>query len=87
MDTIVKSLTEFIDAKSQAVIITELTPELVKEIQYLLKIDVDGIPGEETKTALLDDSEKSKLIQLLINLGYTKTEATSNAQKLINKYM
>ena len=68
MDTIVKSLAEFIDAKSQAVIITELTPELVKEIQYLLKIDVDGIPGEETKTAFAD-FKRAKSLQYPLALG------------------
>lgn len=68
MDITVKNLTEFIEAKSQAVIITELDSELIKEIQHLLKIDVDGVVGQETKSAFAD-FKKAKSLQYPLALG------------------
>ncbi len=57
----IKSLSEFIEANAPSLSITDCSPELVKEIQELLKIAVDGIVGPITKQAFTDFKEDNQL--------------------------
>lgn len=62
----ITSLTEFVKLNSPAIFITDAHPDLVKEIQQLLKIEADGKVGPITKQAF---SEFKALQQLEYPLG------------------
>lgn len=65
-----KELNRFIEEKRAATLITELPRELVTEIQKLLKIEIDGVVGEETKAAF-EDFKKQKNLEYPLALGVT----------------
>jgi hypothetical protein len=66
----IKSLEEYIKVNAPAIFITDAHPDLVKEIQALLKIDVDGIVGPMTKQAFIEFKEENEL-QYPLGLGVT----------------
>lgn len=66
----ITSLESFIKSNSSAISILDISPELVKEIQTLLKIEADGIAGEFTKQAFSEFKTDSNLEYPLI-LGVT----------------
>jgi peptidoglycan hydrolase-like protein with peptidoglycan-binding domain len=70
MTSNVKSLSDFIQANAPAISITEASPEVVKEIQSILKIEVDGIVGSTTKQAFADFKEAQQL-EFPLGLGVT----------------
>lgn len=71
-----KELKRFIEEKQEATLITKLPKELVVEIQRLLKIETDGIVGENTKAAF-EDFKKQK------NLEYPLALGVSTAKELV----
>lgn len=70
MSSDIKSLSEFIQAKAPAISITDGSPELIKEIQEILKIEVDGVVGAITKQAFTEFKEDNKL-EFPLLLGVT----------------
>ncbi|MEA5577940.1 D-Ala-D-Ala carboxypeptidase family metallohydrolase [Anabaena sp. UHCC 0451] len=66
----VKSLSEFVKLNPPAIFITDANPDLVKEIQQLLKIEVDGVVGPLTKQAFSEFKQDNKLAYPL-GLGVT----------------
>ncbi|MBD2502749.1 D-Ala-D-Ala carboxypeptidase family metallohydrolase [Anabaena azotica] len=61
MSSQIKSLSEFIQANAPTISIIDGSPELIKEIQEILKIEVDGIVGSITKQAFADFKEDNQL--------------------------
>lgn len=57
----IKSLSEFIQANAPTISITDCSSELIKEIQEILKIEVDGIVGPITEQGFADFKEYNKL--------------------------
>lgn len=66
----IKSLSEFIQANTPTISITDCSLELIKEIQEILKIEVDGIVGSITKQAFADFKEDNQL-EFPLLLGVT----------------
>ncbi|MBK1989377.1 hypothetical protein A0J48_017860 [Sphaerospermopsis aphanizomenoides BCCUSP55] len=66
----IKSLSEFVQLNSPAIYITDATPDLIKEIQEILKIEVDGVVGPITKQAFAEFKEDNKL-EFPLGLGVT----------------
>lgn len=64
------TLESFIKSNSSAISILDISPELTKEIQTLLKIEADGVVGELTKQAFAEFKTDSNLEYPLI-LGIT----------------
>ena len=62
----IRSLSEFVRLKAPAIFIMDAHPDLVKEIQSLLKIEADGLVGPVTKQVF---SEFKTLNQLQYPLG------------------
>lgn len=69
----IKSLSEFIKLKPPAIFITDAHPDLVKEIQEILKIEADGIVGPLTKQAYTEFKEDNNL-QYPLGLGVTTAQ-------------
>jgi hypothetical protein len=67
---VMQNLEKFISTNSTAIHISELPVELVKEIQSLLKITVDGIVGNNTKQAFID-FKSDKNLEYPLFLGVT----------------
>lgn len=65
-----QSLEEFIAANAVTVSLTDCHPELIKEIQAILKIDVDGVVGSMTKQAFAEFKLDNHL-QFPLDLGVT----------------
>ncbi|MFM2062351.1 MAG: hypothetical protein RLZZ507_2021 [Cyanobacteriota bacterium] len=65
-----KSLSEFVQLNPPAIFITDAHPDLIKEIQEILKIEVDGIVGPLTKQAFAEFKEFNQL-QYPLGLGVT----------------
>ncbi|MFB2897440.1 D-Ala-D-Ala carboxypeptidase family metallohydrolase [Aerosakkonemataceae cyanobacterium BLCC-F50] len=65
-----KSLSKFVEANAPTVLLTDCHPELIKEIQSILKIDVDGIVGSMTKQAFAEFKQENDL-EFPLNLGVT----------------
>ncbi|WP_353929854.1 D-Ala-D-Ala carboxypeptidase family metallohydrolase [Okeanomitos corallinicola TIOX110] len=68
--TEIKSLTEYIKLNAPAIFITDAHIDLVKEIQSLLKIEVDGIVGPLTKQAFIEFKAENEL-KYPLGLGVT----------------
>ncbi|WP_066376719.1 D-Ala-D-Ala carboxypeptidase family metallohydrolase [Anabaena sp. CA = ATCC 33047] len=99
MTSNIKSLSEFIQATAPTISIIDCSPELIKEIQEILKIEVDGIVGPITKQAFADFKEDNQL-EFPLLLGVTtakellefkgkeetasKTNDSSNSQPKLN---
>jgi hypothetical protein len=66
----ITSLESFIKSNASAISILDISPELAKEIQTLLKIEADGVVGELTKQAFAEFKTDSNLEYPLI-LGVT----------------
>ena len=66
----IKSLEEYVKVNAPAIFITDAHPDLVKEIQTLLRIDVDGVVGPITKQAFIEFKEEKEL-QYPLGLGVT----------------
>jgi hypothetical protein len=66
----IKSLSEFVKLNPPAIFITDAHPDLVKEIQEILKIEADGIVGPLTKQAFSEFKEENKL-EFPLGLGVT----------------
>ncbi|NET00077.1 MAG: hypothetical protein F6K62_18685 [Sphaerospermopsis sp. SIO1G2] len=71
--TEIKSLEEYIKLNAPAIFITDANAELVKEIQQLLKIGVDGIVGPTTKQAFIEFKAENEL-QYPLGLGVTTAQ-------------
>ncbi|WP_427157153.1 D-Ala-D-Ala carboxypeptidase family metallohydrolase [Aliinostoc sp. HNIBRCY26] len=70
MTSDIKSLSEFIQVNASTISITDASPELIKETQEILKIEVDGIVGPITKQAFTDFKEDNEL-EFPLLLGVT----------------
>ena len=57
----IKSLSEFIQLNAPAILLTDCHPDLIKEIQGILKIEVDGIAGSLTKQAFAEFKQDNQL--------------------------
>jgi Peptidase M15 len=64
------SLFEFVKANTPTVHLTDCPPELIKEIQAILKVEVDGVVGEMTKQAFAEFKLDNNL-QFPLDLGVT----------------
>lgn len=65
-----KSLSQFVEANAPTILLTDCPPELIKEIQSILKIDVDGIIDSMTKQAFTEFKQDNDL-EFPLNLGVT----------------
>jgi hypothetical protein len=66
----IKSLAEFVKLNAPAIFITDANPDLIKEIQAILKIESDGIVGPLTTQAFTEFKEDNKL-EFPLGLGVT----------------
>lgn len=66
----IESLSDFVKLNAPTVLLTDCHPNLIKEIQAILKIDVDGIVGPMTKQAFAEFKLDNDL-EFPLNLGVT----------------
>jgi hypothetical protein len=73
----IKSLTEFVRLKAPTIFIMDAHPNLVKEVQSLLKIEADGLIGPVTKQVFSE-------FKTLNQLQYPLALGLSTAQELLD---
>ncbi|GAB4176782.1 MAG: hypothetical protein Fur006_07990 [Coleofasciculaceae cyanobacterium] len=73
----IKSLSEFIQLNAPAILLTDCHPDLIKEIQGILKIEVDGIAGSLTKQAFAEFKQDNQL-KFPFGLGVTTAKELLN---------
>lgn len=66
----IQSLSDFVKLEAPTVLLTDCDPNLIKEIQAILKIDVDGVVGPMTKQAFAEFKLDNDL-EFPLNLGVT----------------
>ncbi|MFB2891793.1 D-Ala-D-Ala carboxypeptidase family metallohydrolase [Aerosakkonemataceae cyanobacterium BLCC-F50] len=66
----IESLSNFVKLEAPTVLLTDCHPNLIKEIQAIMKIDVDGVVGPMTKQAFADFKLDNDL-EFPLNLGVT----------------
>lgn len=66
----IQSLSDFVKLNAPTVLLTDCHPNLIKEIQAILKIDVDSIVGPMTKQAFSEFKRENNL-EFPLNLGVT----------------
>lgn len=65
-----KSLSQFVEANASTVLLTDCHPDLIKEIQSILKIEVDGVVGSMTKQVFAEFKQDNDL-EFPLDLGVT----------------
>lgn len=75
----IQSLSDFVKLESPTVLLTDCHPNVIKEIQGILKIDVDGVVGPMTKQAFADFKLDNDL-EFPLNLGVTTAKELLKAK-------
>jgi hypothetical protein len=75
----IQSLSDFVKLESPTVLLTDCHPNLIKEIQAIFKINVDGVVGPMTKQAFADFKLDNDL-EFPLKLGVTTAKELLKAK-------